>query len=61
MLAIRLLEEGGTTGPDISWLIWVVLGAISFHGFPGVVGEQTTASGRRDVQVHDDHGHGEHH
>jgi len=52
MLAIRLLQEGGTAGPDISWLIWVVLGVFVLMVFLG-----WWASKRLPVEDEPVHGH----
>jgi hypothetical protein len=61
MLAIRLLEEGGTTGPDISGLIWVVLGAFLCMVFLGWWASKRLPVEEEPVQTYDEHGHGEHH
>ncbi len=59
MLAIKLLEEGGTTGPDISWLIWVVLGAFLGMVFLGWWASKRLPAEEEPVQAHVEHG--EHH
>jgi hypothetical protein len=61
MLAIRLLEEGGTAGPDVSWLIWVVLGLFVSMVFLGWWASKRLPADEEVVQVHDDHDHGENH
>lgn len=59
MLAIRLLEEGGSTGPDISWLIWVVLGVFLCMVFLGWWASKRLPVEEEPVQDHVEHG--EHH
>jgi uncharacterized membrane protein YedE/YeeE len=61
MLAIRLLEEGGTTGPDISWLIWVVLGVFIGMVFLGWWASKRLPVEEEPLQVHEAHEHGEPH
>lgn len=61
MLAIRLLEEGGSAGPDVSWLIWVVLGLFISMVFLGWWASKHLPAEEEVVQIHDDHDQGEHH
>jgi len=60
MLAIRLLEEGGTTGPDISWLIWIVLGVFIAMVFLGWWASKRLPVEEEPLQSHEEHAHGEH-
>ena len=59
MLAIRLLEEGGTTVPDISWLIWVVLGAFLCMVILGWWASKHLPADEEPVHAHAEHD--EHH
>jgi len=61
MLATRLLEEGGSTGPDISWLIWVVLGLFIAMVFLGWWASKRLPAEEEPVTVQDSHGYEEHH
>lgn len=61
MLAIRLLEEGGSTGPDVSWLIWVVLGLFISMVFLGWWASKRLTAEEEAMQIHDDHDQGDHH
>jgi FtsZ-interacting cell division protein ZipA len=61
MLAIRLLEEGATSGPDVSWLIWVVLIAFVSMVFLGWWASKRLPVEQEPVQVQEEHGHEEHH
>jgi hypothetical protein len=61
MLFTRLLEEGTTTGPDISWLIWVVLGLFVCMVFLGWWASKRLPVEQEPVQTQAEHGHEEHH
>lgn len=61
MLAIRLFEEGVESGPDISWLIWVVLGLFLCMVILGWWASKRLPVEEEPVPAHDDHGHGGHH
>jgi cytoskeletal protein RodZ len=60
MLAMRLLEEGATTGPDVSWLIWVVLAVFVLMVFLGWWASKRLPAEQEPIQVHEEHGHEEH-
>lgn len=60
MLAIRLLEEGGTPGPDITWLIWVVLGAFLCMVLLGWWASKRLSVEEEPSPAHDEHEHGVH-
>jgi hypothetical protein len=55
MLAIRLLEEGGITGPDISWLIWVVLLIFISMVFLGWWASKQLPKEEEPIQAHEEH------
>jgi hypothetical protein len=61
MSVITLLEEGGTAGPDISWLIWVVLVLFISMVFLGWWASKRLPAEEEPVQAQEDHGHEEHH
>jgi cytoskeletal protein RodZ len=60
MFAIRLLEEGGTTSPEISWLIWVVLVVFISMVFLGWWASKRLPVEEEPVRSHEEHAHGEH-
>ena len=59
MLYIRLLEEGGQTGPDVSGLVWVVLLIFVVMVFLGWL---ASSKGwlKKDEEPVQSHGHDEH-
>jgi hypothetical protein len=61
MVAIRLLEEGAASGPDVSWLIWVVLVAFIAMVFLGWWASKRLPAEQEPVQAHEEHGHEENH
>jgi hypothetical protein len=60
MHAIYLLEEGGSTSPDISWLIWVVLFIFVSMVFLGWWASKRLPREEESVHVVEDHAQGEH-
>ena len=61
MLAIRLLEEGGTAQPDISWFIWVVLGLFICMVFLGWWASKRLPKDEEPVHDQVEHSHTESH
>jgi hypothetical protein len=61
MVAIRLLEEGAASGPDVSWLIWVVLVAFIAMVFLGWWASKRLPAEQEPVQAHEEHGQEENH